>query len=64
MVRDFKPGAGGAVKRPIGRDFTLKESQKEFLRELHAIGNGVIRAIIIQDGLPVRVEIEDSLPAI
>lgn len=64
-VQSFKQEGGDAARRVAGDNpFTLKDCQTNFLNRLHAVGNGFIRKIVIQDGLPVRFEIEKALNAI
>ena len=64
-VQSFRPEGGDAARRVAGDNpFTLKKCQTEFLNRLHAVGNGFIRKIVIQEGLPVRFEIEKALSAI
>lgn len=63
-VRSYKPERACAVKQPTAGAFKLKDCQAEFLQRLHAIGNGFIRVIVIQDGLPIHVEMEDTLTTI
>ena len=64
-VQSYKPERGNAARRVAGDNpFTLKDCQADFLNQLHAVGNGFIRKIIIQDGLPARFEIEQALSAI
>jgi hypothetical protein len=64
-VQSYKQEFGNAVKRVVADSpFTLKACQVDFLNQLHATNNGFIRKIVIQDGLPVRLEIERALNAI
>ncbi|MGI6356702.1 MAG: hypothetical protein ACOX6W_16660 [Lentisphaeria bacterium] len=64
-VQSFKQEGGNVAGRVAGDNpFTLKDCQADFLNQLHAVGNGFIRSIVIQDGLPIRFEIEKALNAI
>ena len=63
-VRTYKPERGHADRKPATGTFMLKDCQAEFLNRLHTVGNGIIRSIVIQDGLPIHFEIEEVLTAI
>jgi hypothetical protein len=42
-------------------DFTLKDEQANFFREVRAIGDGVIDALKVQEGLPIGFEMRESM---
>ena len=45
-------------------NFILSEKHLRFLKKLRLIGNGTIQSILIQAGLPVRAEIEETVTSI
>jgi len=63
-VRTYKPTHSKVTRQGTAGAFELKDCQVEFLQQIHAIGNGFIRSILVQDGLPVLWEIEEALTAI
>ena len=63
-VRTYKPTHSKVTRQGTAGAFELKDCQVEFLQQMHTIGNGFIRSILVQDGLPVLWEIEEALTAI
>ncbi|OQA80209.1 MAG: hypothetical protein BWY31_04071 [Lentisphaerae bacterium ADurb.Bin242] len=65
-VRSRKIGADKInrhASRPDG-DFILTEKHEEFLAIIRATADGIINVIQIQAGLPVSLEIEESVTSI
>ena len=63
-VRTYKPTHSKVTRQGTAGAFELKDCQVEFLQQMHTIGNGFIRSILVQDGLPVYWEIEEPLTKI
>jgi len=63
-VRTYKPTHSKVTRQASAGAFELKDCQVEFLQQMHTIGNGFIRSILVQDGLPVYWEIEEPLTTI
>jgi len=61
LTRHFKRDDNKhSASRPDG-DFILKEQLEIFFERIHCMGNGTIRSITIQYGLPVYTDIEEPV---
>ncbi|MCK6486563.1 MAG: hypothetical protein L6R00_20835 [Phycisphaerae bacterium] len=59
IVREIKFGADNGPRPEVGKtDFALKGQVRDFFAQLEAAGDGVIRCIEIQRGLPFRMTVE------
>lgn len=60
IVREIKFGAKNGPRPEVGKaDFALKAQVRDLLAQLEALGDGVIRCIEIQRGLPFRMTVEE-----
>jgi len=60
VVHEFKfPGDNGPRPEISAADFTLKAQVIALFAQLDSLGNGLIRSIEIQRGLPFRMTVEE-----
>ncbi len=60
IVREIKFGGDNGPRPEMAKaDFALKAPVRELLAQLEALGDGVIRSIEIQRGLPFRMTVEE-----
>lgn len=60
VVREIRFGIENGPKRRVKRNaFTLKAQVCDLLAQLEALGEGTVKCIDIQDGLPFRMIVEE-----
>ncbi len=60
IIREVKFGAENGPRPEAGRaDFALKAQVRELFAQLEELGDGVVRCIEIQRGLPFRMIVEE-----
>jgi len=61
IFHEYKfPGDNGARPEATKVDFALKAQVRDLFAQLEAMGNGVVRSIEIQRGLPFRMTVEEE----
>ena len=64
ILRDVALGKGSRPRRRGARgDFQLKGTVRDLFRHLDRLSDGTMISLIIQDGLPVRLIIEEPIEA-
>ena len=62
IVKDVKLGESDEVRPELAiGDFTLKRQHIELLESFTSLGNGMIDAIVIKNGLPFRLLVEQRV---
>ena len=61
-LREVKFGGDNGPRPEIAKDgFELKVQVRDLLTQLESLGDGVIRSIEIQRGLPFRMTVEEAI---
>lgn len=60
MIRDIKFGSRQPNGAAFDRQYDLKKQASEFFEFVRSLDAGVILFLEVKDGLPFRMEIEDS----
>jgi hypothetical protein len=59
IVREIRlKGSSGAREDVLPRDFVLKTQMVELIRHLAEFGDGLVRRLDVQEGLPFRISFE------
>ena len=61
MCREFRTSSAENGPRPEAdiEDFALKAQVRDLFAHLDALGNGTIRRLEVQHGLPFRMQVEE-----
>ena len=61
IIRSIRTDKDGTDQRKAAQGFSLKKQHVVFFRELAKVGTGVVRRIDVQNGLPLRMEVEETV---